>query len=1098
MYNKSRFTGSVLAAFAAVMMLAVPVAGNAQETTSSIRGKVVDANGSALPGASVVVEDMRSGVDRSYTTNNSGLFLATRLLPGGPYRVTVNNSETVQVPSISLGDTYNLTVNVGGAAIEEIVAVGQRGDLVEVAVGPSATFDLADLENSVSFGRDISDVYGIDPRLMIDVDEDGVGINCGGKHPRFNATTLDGVNQGDRFGLNENGYSTAVGMPFPYDGIEQIAVELAPFDVSYGGFSACIINSVTKSGTNEWEGKVFYEFSNNDFRGDTVADDPDDFSRGSYDKTYIGFNIGGPIIKDKLFFFAAYEESDEPRFLAKGFNGQGSGEERDWLSEADYNRIVDLSNNVYGYDPGGSGGDGVQETEKYMLRVDWNINDFHNAALIYNYFDGFQDRDSDGDDNEFEFANHYYVKGAESETITMKLSSQWTDAFSTEIFYSDNTMDDSQVTVGDKTFADSQIEINDGDGTVYLGADDSRQANSLGTKSQFLKLSATYLAGDHILTAGYDRENVEIFNIFVQHSRGGEYDYFDDSAGNDAGCALLDAQGRFDDLGGLGCGLSGIDKFELGRPDRIFYGSAGVTNNRLDAAAEFSNVLNSLYIQDEIFVDHLDMTITAGLRYEFFESDDRPKFHQQFFDATGIRNDANIDGIDLLMPRLGVTWGIRDDLTLRGGIGLYSGGNPNVWLSNAWSNDGITNVQPGGFRGWNRFNFAGETGTTDSFTVIPGSADSIALTGTGQLNRDVPQGMFDFIAGSTPATAAPESLVLIDPNYEQPSEWKIALGGTWDMPWEGMTLDFDYMHTRGNDPAFYIDVSQEQIGTTLAGSPVYDYSGAAEDTLMLTNSSATPVSNMVSFVLSKEWDWGLSAQLGYAWVEGEDVASMVAATAGSNFTAEALLDIDNPGAQTSNWVVPQRVTLGLFYEHNFFGDNATRISLQGYYNEGQSQSYVMDSGDHEGDGFNGRHLLYVPTGPNDPNVVYNWDDPAMGDEFFAFIAREGLQPGFQSRNARHTGWSNTWNFSIRQEIPLGERMFGNVYFKVKNLGNLLNDDWGKVTDAQFFPPEIIRDIDTCVGCPLQYEEFSDEILQRTYVNPSLWEARFGVDIRFGG
>ncbi len=1120
MKNKARSTLTTLqqgavAVFAAIMLLAVPVAGNAQQTTASIRGKVVDPSGMVVSGAAVVVEDLRSGVDRSYATNNSGLFLATRLLPGGPYRVTVNGTDFVDVPSIVVGDIYNLTVNVRtAAAIEEIITVGQMNNAVEVAAGPAATFNIADLENSVSFGRDISDVFGIDPRLMIDVDEDGIGVNCGGKHPRFNATTLDGVSQGDRFGLNENGYSTAVGMPFPYDGIEQIAVELAPFDVTYGGFSACIINSVTKSGTNEWTGKTFYELSNQDFRGDTVADDSSDFSRSGYDKTYYGFNIGGPIIKDRLFVFAAYENTEEPRFLAKGYSGQGSGEERDWLSEADFNRIVSIAQSpTYNYDPGASGGDGVQETEKYMVRLDWNINDAHNAALIYNYFDGFQDRDSDGDDDEFEFANHYYVKGAESETVTLKLSSQWTDAFSTELFYSNSTMDDSQVTVGDKTFADSQISVGGRSGTVYLGADDSRQANSLNTETEYIKLAANYLAGDHVITAGYDREKLDIFNIFVQHSRGGEYDYFDDAASNDADCAALSAQDRHDDVLGLGCRTSGIDKFELGRPSRIFYGSAGETNNRLDAAAEFSNILHSLYIQDEIFIDHLDLTVVAGLRYETFESDDRPKFHQNFLDATGIRNDANIDGVDLLMPRVGFTWGVRDDLTLRGGVGLYSGGNPNVWISNAWSNDGITNVQLGGFSGWDEDEFF-PTGTlpngdpADSFTVLPGSPDSIALSGNGDPNRDIPQAQIDAVAASTALTASPRGMVLIDPNYEQPSEWKFALGGTWDMPWYDMTLDFDYMHTKGVDPAHYVDVAQTIVGQTLAGSPIYDYyttdtfGTEARDTLMLTNSQFSPTSNMISFVLSKEWEWGLSAQLGYAWVEGEDVAAMVASTGGSNFTGEALLDINNTGPATSNWVVPQRVTLGLFYQHNFFGDNPTRISLQGYLNEGQAQSYVMDSGDFEGDGFNGRHLLYVPTGPDDPNVNFRWDDrfdanPTMGDDFFAFIAREGLQPGFQERNSINTGWSNVWHLSVRQAFSLGDKLYGNMYFKVKNLGNLLNDDWGKVTDAQYFPQEVIRDTDILSDGRIQFEEFDDVSLQRTYVNPSLWEVRFGVDIGFG-
>ncbi len=192
MNNKNRFFQSsaikllrgALTATLALALLAFSVASNAQDTSSSIRGKVLDSSGATVEGAAVVVEDLRSGVERTYSTNSSGLFLATRLLPGGPYRVTVNGTSTADVASVSVGDIYNLTVNMQDeSAIEEIIAVGVQSDLVQVAAGPSATFDLQDLENSVSFGRDISDVYGIDPRMMIDVDEDGVGINCGGNTP---------------------------------------------------------------------------------------------------------------------------------------------------------------------------------------------------------------------------------------------------------------------------------------------------------------------------------------------------------------------------------------------------------------------------------------------------------------------------------------------------------------------------------------------------------------------------------------------------------------------------------------------------------------------------------------------------------------------------------------------------------------------------------------------------------------------------------------------------------------------------------------------------------------------------------------------------
>ena len=1104
MNYKSRFSGSVLAAFVAVVMLAVPVAGNAQDTTGSIRGKVLDPSGSPVGGATIVVEDMRSGVTRTLTTSNGGIFLASRLLPGGPYKVTVNGTKTVDIASVSLAETHALTINMTTeVAIEEIVTIGQAASLVQVASGPSATFSIDDLESSVAFSRDIADVYSIDPRLMIDNDEDGFGLNCAGKHPKFNNITLDGVSQADRFGLNDSGYSTIGGMPFPFDAIEQVAVELAPFDVNYGGFSACNINAVTKSGTNNFEFKVFSEISSNNLRGDTVADDTNDHSRGSYDKTYYGFDVGGPIIKDKLFFFAAYSESDTPRFLKRGYAGSGNGEERDWLSQADYDRIDAIASTTYAYDTGGQPSDGVQANEKYLVRLDWNINDSHNAAVIYNYFDGFQARDSDGDSDEFEFANHFYRKGSENEQLTLKLNSQWTDRFSTEIFYNTSDFKDSQVTVGPADFADFQISIGGRDGVVYLGADDSRQANRLSADSEYIKLAGEFLTDNHIISAGYDREELNIFNIFVQHSNGGEYDFFDDSQGNDPACAALTAQERFDDVLALGCEMSGIDRYELGRPSRIYYGSGGGTNNPDDAAAVFSNTLNALYVQDEIFVDDMGLTLTVGLRYEFFESSDRPKFNQAFFDATGIRNDANIDGLDLLMPRFGFTWETSDTLELRGGIGLYSGGNPNVWISNAWSNDGLSNAQ---FR---LDNFGG------AISVLPGSAGAVPLSGAGQPGYDVPQSLVDDVAAVTPAAANDSSLALIDPDYEQPSEWKFAFGGTWDMPWQDIELQFDYLHTRGNDSAYYVDVSQAQVGTTIIGTPIYDYVGGAENNFMLTNSSESPVSNVISLVANKSFDFGLDVLVGYAYTDAEDVSPMTSATAGSNFDNLATSDIGNPSAAGSNYVVPHRFTLALDYEHVFFGDSATRISLFGYFNEGQPQSWAMGSGDLEGNGRFGRHLLYVPNGPGDTNVVFQpfvadgdvnpvTGQVADGDisafdqtAFFNWVGANGLAPGLQERNAQHADWSTRFDLRISQQIPLPAKLQGNLYFKVYNFGNMLNDDWGKITDAQFFTPQVVNS-DVDAQGRFVFNRFSDRSLETVIINRSLWEARIGFDVRFGG
>ncbi len=1082
MNNKIRFSKFNLVAMLAALLLAIPLTSVAQDTTSSIRGKVLDSTGSPVSSASVIVEDMRTGIRRPYSTNADGVFLAGRLPVGGPYKVTVGGTKTVDIPSITLGDTFYITLNLQTAVeIEEIITIGQTADVVDVAAGPASIFSSFDLATSVAFDRDITDVYGVDPRFNIDNEDDGFEINCMGMHPRFNSVTLDGVSQNDRFGLNSNGYSTATGMPFPYDALEQVSVELAPFDASYGGFSACNINAVTKQGTNTWEGSVFYEWTSQKLRGDVVQGL--DLQTVPYTEDKYGVSIGGPIIKDRLFIFAAYEKSEEPRFISQGYVGSG-GNERPWMTEANYNIIRNAAINTYNYDPGTNPGDGAQENEKYMVRLDLNINEDHNVAVIYNYFDGFQDRDSDSDSDEFEFSNHFYVKGAESTTATVKFASQWNDSLSTELFYSWNEMIDSQNTAGPLDFGDHQMD--DGNGNdIYLGADDSRQANNLDTESNFIKLSAQFLLGDHVISAGYEREDLEIFNQFVQHSNGGEWDYYgvDDRDGTGlpepAICATLDTAGRG---ANLACDLTGIDQFVLGLPSQIYYGSGGVTNDPNDAAANFSNVTNAVYVQDEIFIDNMDLTIIAGLRYEWYESDDSPVFNDAFTQAnSGLRNDHNIDGFDLLMPRLGFTWGASDDVTVRGGVGLYSGGNPNVWISNAWSNDGITNVQVRTFLG----------GTQ---SVLDGT---VPLSGAGRPGYDVPQSLVDQVANTTPSDGSTSGIVFIDPDYEQPGLWKYALGATWDLPWGGITADFDYIHSEQQDPAQYVDVSQTIIGTTMIGTPIYDFTNGA-DNLMLTNSLSEGSADLFSVMFSKDFGNGLDMSFGYAYTDAEDVMPMTSSVAVSNFENLATSDINFPLAATSNYVAPHRLTLRISYGTELFGDLTSRFTMYAYASEGQPQSYVMgNSNQFEGDGRFGRTLLYVPTGPSDPNVNFTMSQ-ADQDAFFAFIASEGLPPGIQARNAQHAPWTNRVDIRIDQDIPTFiEGTRGRLFFKLYNLTNFLSSDWGIVYDAQFFSTEIIEaNVDPVTG-QLEYEDYNARSIVDVREQRSLWEARLGFDLFFG-
>ena len=263
---------------------------------------------------------------------------------------------------------------------------------------------------------------------------------------------------------------------------------------------------------------------------------------------------------------------------------------------------------------------------------------------------------------------------------------------------------------------------------------------------------------------------------------------------------------------------------------------------------------------------------------------------------------------------------------------------------------------------------------------------------------------------------------------------------------------------------------------------------------MLTNSSFDASGDVLSILFQRRWDNGLDASLGYSYVDGEDVSPMTSAVAASNFTNLALIDLNNPRPGASNYVVPHRFTLRASLGRDFFGDNETRFTLYAFAKEGQPQSFAMGSGDLEGDGFFGRHLLYVPDGPTDPNVVFA--DSFQTDEFFAWVQRMGFGPGFVARNSTHARWSNRVDFGVHQEFPLGaSRLKGRFYVKMYNLLNFINDDWGKVYDAPFFTPRVV---DASVNAAGQYvfEDFTERSVTDLLENRSLWVARWGFEIRF--
>ncbi|MBU6320726.1 MAG: TonB-dependent receptor [Alphaproteobacteria bacterium] len=1101
-----KFAGGV--AFSAMAAALVQPA-MAQETTSGIGGTVSLADGTAAANAKVVITDTRNGLTRTVTTGATGSFDVRNLNVGGPYSVSVSapgqQPTRVDGVSISLGQATSLNLQFSGTAAADVVVVtAQQVNAAPVAIGPSSVFSLADLETQPAINRDIKDVVRADPRVYLDETAGGSagtdGIQCGGASPRFNSLTVDGIGLNDGFGLNSNGYPTER-MPFPFDAINQVSVELAPYDVQYGGFTACNINAVTKSGTNNFHGGFFFDYTNDSLRGDSI-EGRQIFVPEFEEKRY-GASFGGPIIQDKLFFFGAYEKFEGSNLFLRGPEGSGQPNIITGFTQAIYDQIVNGASTIYGISNlGGTPTVNPTSDEKYLARLDWNISDRHRAAVTYNYSKGLNLTESDSNQvTQFEFGNHLYDRGAELKAYSMQVFSDWTDNFSTEFRASRNEVDNTVKCRDGGNIGEVQIQFSGR--TIFFGCDDSRHSNDLNYSVTSYKAKANYRAGDHLFSAGLEKQTYDVFNQFVQNT-----------------------EGLFI--------FTSVQAFLDGTPSTIRYGNAA-SQNPADASASFSYDINTAYLQDE-FELFPDVTATVGVRYDWYTNKDKPSLNSNFVARNGFANTENLDGKNLVQPRIGLEWDASDRLSVRGGFGLFSGGNPNVWVSNSYSNDGLRNIQLEA-----RAPLATGFALAQNIRTTPNSADE---RGSGQTVNPTGAlwGIPSYLYTAVGSGVANSTVNAIDPDFEPASEWKMSLGATYEANFgplgDDYIIDVDFLRSASLKSSTVVDRALEQVGTNFDGTPLYKRidrtdpdclvastlntaacSTRSQNDLVLINAGDS-YRNIYSASIRKEYDFGLEWTLGYAHVDAEDSRSMTSSVAFSNWTSNAVSDINNTKMSTSNYEIPNRITLQVSYEKEFFPEYATKVSMFGQAYQGRAYSYTFLNGglnDVWGDSQESLHLLYVPTGPTDPNVFfcggaaqasplcrlsttgagatqYRTFDTAS---FFKWADEVGLERGRTvGRNDQEGSWNNKFDIKIEQEVPtfFGK---GSLFGVIENVGNLINDEWGVPYEAPF--PQQIRiveaDRDAATG-KYVYRQVSAVQPQAAVASVAFWSVNLGLKWNF--
>ncbi len=1116
-----------------------PQVAHAQQTTSGVQGTVTDADGNPLPGASVTVTDTRTDNSRTQTTGSGGSFQFGSLVTGGPYTVTVTatgyEGQQVEDQFINLSGntdyTFELTADAGAAADNFIIVTAARANVQQLAVGPGIAFGESTLEGFPSITRDIRDIIRIDPRVSLDRANEVDRISCLGGNDRSNTFTVDGITQADVFGLNGTPFAARNSLPLPFDAIGETSVEFAPFDVEYSDFTGCLVNVITKSGQNEFHGSAFYAFRNADLRGDSIDGTPnivDDFEEKRW-----GATLSGPIVPDRLFFSAAYEETDLGSANDFGPAGSGFANEANFVTQDQFERFAAIASSRYGQDIGGYPTTLPESSVRYFGRLDAIITEDHRLEATYQRLEE-TNVESDTGGQELTGLNSFEDEGTISDYYAARLFSQWSDDFSTEIRVSRADVSDVQGPVG---FGEAQsenptvrlsvgVEGPTQNGLLSTGPGIFRSANALETQVDQAKFQVNWTPGDHDLKFGVDVNDLEAYNLFAINATGTIFfrnlDDFENGVVASGGFSSV--FGSADDLADGALGGATIAQTPSGDIN--------------ETAATFNRRIISLYGQDSWMAND-QLTLTAGLRVQFY-SGDAPRANPNFQDRYGFSNEVSFDDLGTLwLPRFALDYEFDNDgffynTRFTAGVGRFSGGDPVVYFSNAFSNNGFS------YADGDTFSDAcdGLLDANGNFNVLSGGSFSgIPACALAAAQATAGAGLAD-----TQST---------DPNFTLPSVWRGNLGlatqfGTQGGFFSDWSMNLDYIYSRFVDTLNFVDLSQTPNpsrgigGFTVDGRPIYaaiDPSNAGcgaelqgtggtppvysnlsaacfntrrDDEIQLTNGPSYD-SHVVSLLLSKGFNSGLftsggrvDMNFGYAWTESNNNRNNGSSTATSSYDVTAAFDRQDPAISTSNNESRHNITFATNLREQFLEGYDTQLGFIFVARSGRPYSLTFDGGGVFNDSSSGSDnaLLYVPTGVDDPFLSPDSDADAVQD-LINYVSASGCD-FTAGQSIRRNSCRNDWFFDLdlrfSQEIP-GPASFAGfaddrieLFMDFDNFLNFFDDSWN-VSRSR---PEFTDVVDGGVDDQGRYiiSGFAPDDQNFVATTSSIWRIQVGARYEF--
>lgn len=1129
-------SGAAVGALALVASSAV----YAQETTSAVRGTVTGDGGSAVAGATVTIVHLPSGTRSSTVTEATGAYSVRGLRVGGPYEITVQASdyEANKLGNVflTLADTARIDIDLSSAATVDALVVTAASGVKDAETGPKTVLNRDAIEAVVSINRDVRDLARRDILVSQNLRGDG-GISIAGSNPRTNRITIDGVTAQDPYGLETGGLPTSRG-PISLDAVEQFSVAAVPTDVENGSFTGGAMNMVLRSGGNSFHGSLFANYLNDGLVGSSTGGQK--ITQAISQTNYGGF-LSGPIWRDTAFFALSYETYET--FDTTNFGPAGAGFANSFsngLSQTTIDQIINTYNTNYAsdFDLGGITRTAPVTDEKFSAKLDWNISDRHRASLTYRRAESAFVSRTDLSSTTAALDSHWYDATFLDEATTLELNSDWTDRFSTTLraTYRDwvkgqepkSGQNYSDVTVCSAPTADvgptnsSITTCASGFSSVRFGPDLNRHANKLDIQEASFQASGTYVFLDHVIKAGYQGTKKEVFNVFVPNSRG---TYYFDS----------------------------IADFAAGRASSLTYNNS-VTGNALDAAADFSYWQHSLFAQDTWEISP-EVTLAAGLRYDWIVMDDVPGDNPNFRARNGFSNTTTTDGLGILMPRVSATWDISDKLKFAAGFGLFSGGQPEVLFATPFYNNGYqvagTTIRrcitaAANCTGANGYLESSTSGSvTPGFNAAVGSAALDNLINDPNFGYAIPGLVRNFQEGTLPGAPGinpTNETIALDPNFDLPAEWKVYVSGSWEF-YDGWRLDAQYVSSKAQNAVTFVDARAKPL--IVNGAQALTPDGRVRyDGLVLTGaqrtaegvSSTNPGDNrdliarnsdegrswVLGFMVSKSYDFGLDVGIGYAKQDLKELNSGLrfGTTANSLYNnVPAGLDPARDAYGTGLEEIEDRFKVELGYRKKFFGDNETRITLFGERMSGRPFGFVMSdaaSGRSQVFGVNRAYqALYVPDIAGDTNTsdlqigkVF-FADAANRDRFLEYAARFGLEEGVVEKYSNRNKDLSRLDLQVSQELPTFIPTHKlKLQFDVRNVLNLIDSDWGRV--SEYFDGNVVTRV-SCVNatggaltpgvdgasCPAyRYSNVANTIVKNTNTAQSLWTMQISLRYEF--